>query len=509
LTELHNSNLAGTPASQAQDTSFSQVIFSLRHWWRSEVMGSVDQKEVIAKRREDCLLSERYLLMLSMSAGIAILGLLLSSPAVVIGAMLLSPLMGPILGLGFGLAIGDFDWTRQSAKSLLVGSVMSVLFCALIVFLSPLQTVTSEIAARTRPNLFDLLIALFSSVAGTYAMIRGREGTIVGVAIATALMPPLAVVGFGLATFNWTVFGGALMLFVTNLVTIAGTSFVLAKLYGFRTKLTERQTRLQFGITLTAFVALAIPLGISLVQIANESRAQRDIRGAVLDGFAKNSRLSDLQINWDTEPVAVSATVLTPRYQVDAEATVTHAVERIVGEDAQVTLTQIEVGSGNAAAERAQLASAKAQEEASQRRAEDLAERLALVAGVSDKDVLVDRQRRKAMVRADALEGATLATYRALETRIAATEPDWVVELLPPPGPLPTIRFADGEPTTEGHRALELVAWAAKRIEAPIVLVGKPEETARASEILAEAGVIAKTEPGRGDLQARWGAVGT
>ena len=84
--------------------------------------------------------------------------------------------------------------------------------------ISPIQTVTEEIAARTQPNLFDLLVALFSALAGSYAVIRGREGTIVGVAIATALMPPLAVVGFGLATLNWTVFGGALGLFIPNLV---------------------------------------------------------------------------------------------------------------------------------------------------------------------------------------------------------------------------------------------------------------------------------------------------
>lgn len=494
---LMQSKLADTHAS------FSRVVFSFRQWWNSDVVGTVDQTAVIEKRREDCLLSARYLLMLAMSAGIAILGLLLSSPAVVIGAMLLSPLMGPILGLGFGLAIGDFHWTRQSAKSLFVGSLVAIFFCALIVFMSPLQTVTSEIAARTRPNLFDLLIALFSSVAGTYAMIRGREGTIVGVAIATALMPPLAVVGFGLATFNWTVFGGALMLFVTNLVTIAGTSFVLAKMYGFRTTLTERQTRWQFGVTLAAFVALAIPLGLSLIQIANESRAQRDIRGAVLDSFPRKSRLSDLQINWDAAPIGVSATVLTPTYEVDAESTVERAVERIVGADAQITLTQIEVGTGAAAAERAQLAAAQAQEEASQRRANQLAERLALVAGVADSEVTVDRVRRRAIVRAQKLDGAGLSSYYALERRIAATEPDWTIELVPPMGPLPVIQFeakpAEGDnpavtvPSEVGKKALTLTQWAARRLVMPVELSGPEALVAQARNTLETAGVAVRT----------------
>ena len=99
----------------------------------------------------------------AMSGGIAVLGLLLSSPAVVIGAMLLSPLMDPSMGLGFALAIGDYKWLRRSAKSLAWGSLMAIGLCAAIVFFSPIQDITSEIASRTRPNLFDLLVAIFSA----------------------------------------------------------------------------------------------------------------------------------------------------------------------------------------------------------------------------------------------------------------------------------------------------------------------------------------------------------
>ena len=213
--------------------SASRIMFSVRRWWREDVVGTVDQAQVIEKRRAECEMSERYLFMTLMSAGIAVLGLLLSSPAVVIGAMLLSPLMDPIIGLGFALAIGDYQWLKKSARSLAWGTVMAIGGTALLVFLSPIQQITAEIAARTEPNLFDLLVALFSALAGAYAMIRGREGTIVGVAIATALMPPLAVVGFGLATWNWTVFSGALLLYVTNLITIALTAWGMARLYGF------------------------------------------------------------------------------------------------------------------------------------------------------------------------------------------------------------------------------------------------------------------------------------
>ncbi|QQN73223.1 TIGR00341 family protein [Croceicoccus sp. YJ47] len=299
--------------------SFQGVLLSWRLWWRHSVVASVDQGAVIEERREEAIMSARYLFMLAMSAGIAVLGLLLSSPAVVIGAMLLSPLMGPIIGLGFALSTGDYNWLRKALRALVIGSVLSIAFCGLIVVLSPLQTVTPEIASRTRPNLFDLLVALFSAMAGAYAMIRGRAGTIVGVAIATALMPPLAVVGFGLATWNWTVFSGALLLYVTNLVTIALTAMIMARLYGFRANLSENKTRLQDFIVVAAFIALVIPLALSLRQIAWEANSQRLVNGAILDAFPDAARVSQIDIDFKSDPIRITATVLTPEIENGAE----------------------------------------------------------------------------------------------------------------------------------------------------------------------------------------------
>lgn len=509
--------MADTPESQSAvpdesassaTSNFSGVLSSWRHWWRKDVVGTVDQYAVIEKRREECGLTERYLFMTAMSGGIAILGLLLSSPAVVIGAMLLSPLMGPIMGLGFALAIGDYPWLKQSARTLAWGSLMAVALCALVVFMSPIQTVTPEIAARTQPNLFDLLVALFSALAGAYAMIRGREGTIVGVAIATALMPPLAVVGFGLATFNWTVFSGSLLLFITNLITIALTAWGMARLYGFRTSLSERNTFYQNVAVATVFIALAVPLGISLQQIAWQTNAQRQIRGEILDNFDSRSRLSQVEIDFESEPVRVDATVLTPKLQPDAEMRGERALTRELGRPVQLTINQYQVGTSATAAQQAELSATRAREEASAlRRAEALAQRLALVAGVSDDDVVIDRQRRRAVVRAKPLDGASLSTYRVLEQRISETEPDWQVELLPPTRPLPTIQFSDGEPTAEGQSALNLIAWAAQRIDLPILIEGDPEAVERVIALLRERNIAATAVNGRrGErLRARWG----
>jgi uncharacterized hydrophobic protein (TIGR00271 family) len=503
-----------TAADQASATirpsghSFAEVIETWRGWWQRSVVGTVSQAEVIDKRREESDISARYLFMLAMSAGIAILGLLLSSPAVVIGAMLLSPLMGPIIGLGFALATGDFHWIKQSSKSLAVGTAVSILFCALIVLLSPLQTVTPEIAARTQPNLFDLFVALFSALAGAYAMIRGREGTVVGVAIATALMPPLAVVGFGLATLNGTVFWGALLLFFTNLMTIALTAMLMARLYGFSTRLSEKQTHMQTALLVVTFVALAVPLGLSLVNLATEARDTRQINSAVLRPFPNSARISRLDIDLKAQPVRVDAVVLTPDMNPDVVGDVEKAIERIVGRPVELSITQVPVGSSAQAAEMAQLERASQREAADLARAETLAERLALVAGVSSDEVLVDRQRRIATVTARPLEGAGLSAYRELERRIAATEPDWSIRLRPPARPLPMVVY-DGEELTEaGARALGLVGWAGQRVGVPILLEGPEAQLGMAAETLEGQGVTVRRRPvqGNGPVTASWAA---
>ncbi len=497
----------GAEGSVQDSLSIGSAFSILQRWWREEVIGAIDQAEVIEKHREDCAMSERYLFMTAMSAGIAVLGLLLPSTAVVIGAMLLSPLMGPIMGLGFALAIGDYQWLKQSARSLFWGSVIAVGLCAALVFLSPIQTVTAEIASRTQPNLFDLLVALFSGMAGAYATIRGRAGAIVGVAIATALMPPLAVIGFGLATWNWLAFSGALLLYVTNLRTIALTAWGMARLYGFRTNLSARQTNFQNLAVFSVFIALAAPLAFSLQQIAFQTNAQRIIRAEIEEAYSGDSEIWRLDVDFRAEPIVVGATVYTPRPRPDAEAEIERALATRLSQPVELTVREYQVGTSESAAEQAQLSAARANEEAAAvARTESLATRLALVAGVDEEEVTVDRARRRATVRAERLEGATLAAYRALEMRIAATEPDWTIELLPPIGDLPSeIAFGEDGPTPEGAQALAVIEWASKRIDLPIILIGSPEETTMAAELLARRGVSVSVRNEAGPLRAEWG----
>ncbi len=504
----------GSPSSHAP--SLIHVWDTFKTWWRTQASGTVDQAGVIAKRRAECALTGRYLLMVSMSAGIAILGLLLSSPAVVIGAMLLSPLMDPIMGVGFSLAIGDYKWLRQSVRSLAIGTGFAIMFCAVVVFMSPLQNVTSEIAARTRPNLFDLLVAIFSAIAGAYAMIRGREGTIVGVAIATALMPPLAVVGFGLATFNWTVFSGALLLFVTNLTAIALTATAMARAYGFSSSLSERGSQLQSVGMIVALVVLAVPLGLSLQTIAWETQAQRVIRdeiGTVFEGKAEDV---DPKVEFATGAVQVSATVYTNELfdRAEVESNAARQLESRLGRPVSVTILQIQ-SSDAREAELAQLGEGREREAESLETAGVIAERLALLAGVPTDQVTVDRDNRRAMVRARPLDGANLAAYAELERRIDATEPAWDIRFEPPPLALPSIGFQEVETdvgvshtlTSDGRKALALVEWAQRRKGLPIRLTGPADAVEDVRKALAEDGVAASSETsgtGYGTVSVVW-----
>jgi uncharacterized hydrophobic protein (TIGR00271 family) len=160
---------------------------------------------------------------------VASLGLNTNSAAVIIGAMLISPLMGPIIGLGLGAGIYDFDLLRRSWRNFIIATIFSILTATVYFLITPINVVQSELLARTSPTIYDVLIALCGGLAGIIALssYSQRTGNVIpGVAIATALMPPLCTVGFGLATANWTYAAGALYLFIINSIFIALATFI-------------------------------------------------------------------------------------------------------------------------------------------------------------------------------------------------------------------------------------------------------------------------------------------
>lgn len=163
----------------------------------------------------------------------ASVGLNVNSTAVIIGAMLISPLMGPIIGMGYGLGTYDFDLVRQSIKNYLFAVVTGLIVSTLYFSISPLNEAHSELLARTAPNIYDVLIAFFGGLAGFIAIVSRYKGNVItGVAIATALMPPLCTAGYGLATGKWNFFGGALYLLAINTVFIALSALITTRFFG-------------------------------------------------------------------------------------------------------------------------------------------------------------------------------------------------------------------------------------------------------------------------------------
>jgi len=194
-----------------------------------------EREETIEAVRKDISFQGHNAWILVFSIFIASIGLNADATAVVIGAMLISPLMGPIVGMGLGTAINDATMLRRSLINLGVMVGLSLLTATLYFFISPMKEITDELAARTYPTILDVLIAIFGGLALIVA--KAKKGTIsnaiAGVAIATALMPPLCTAGYGIATGQWTYFVGAMYLFCINAVFIALSTFLVCKLLRF------------------------------------------------------------------------------------------------------------------------------------------------------------------------------------------------------------------------------------------------------------------------------------
>ncbi|MFT6934677.1 MAG: putative hydrophobic protein (TIGR00271 family) [Maribacter sp.] len=221
---------------------------------------------------------------------IASIGLNANSTAVVIGAMLISPLMGPILGIGMSIAINDIDTLKRSLKNFAVMVVLSVLTAFLFFEFFPLRDESSELLARTAPDIRDVLIAFFGGLALVIA--RAKKGTIAsvifGVAIATALMPPLCTVGFGLAIGNWDYASGAMYLFTINTIFIALATFLVIKLLRFPMVRYVNSQRRRFIARMASLVAILVmvPAGFTFYNVFQESLFRKDATSFVEEKIA-------------------------------------------------------------------------------------------------------------------------------------------------------------------------------------------------------------------------------
>ncbi len=225
------------------------------------------------------------------SALLASIGLDTNSTAVIIGAMLISPLMSPILGAGYSLGVHDKELFVRSVNNLVYITVFSLLTSVFYFLLTPLGEPTSEILSRTHPTLLDIGVAFFGGVAGIVSASRSEKiNALPGVAIATALMPPLCAAGFGLATGRWEIFGGAFYLFFINAVFIALATFLIVKLLGFPVKSyidkvkQKRVARLAFLI----LILISIPSFLFLYIVYEKNKTRQLIQAEVINDFHNN-----------------------------------------------------------------------------------------------------------------------------------------------------------------------------------------------------------------------------
>jgi uncharacterized hydrophobic protein (TIGR00271 family) len=203
---------------------------------------------------------------------IASLGLNVNSTAVIIGAMLISPLMGPIMGMGLGLGINDLGLLRRSVSNFSFAIGVGLTTSTLYFLLTPISDAHSELLARTAPNIYDVLIAFFGGLAGVIAASSKLKGNVIpGVAIATALMPPLCTAGYGIATLQWSFFFGAFYLFTINTVFIALATFLTVRFLKFPyvtlpDKKAESRARQSISVIIILTLIPSIYLGFVMVQ---------------------------------------------------------------------------------------------------------------------------------------------------------------------------------------------------------------------------------------------------
>ncbi len=243
-----------------QTITFSSVVQTIRHLF-SLADDKSEADAIDTEIRSNVSLRGTNLWVLIMAVLIASVGLDVNSTAVVIGAMLISPLMGPIMGIGYGIGVYDFPLIKKSAVSLFVATLIAILVAALYFSLSPLSEAHSELLSRTSPTIWDVLIGFFGGLAGIIAATRKiKTNVIPGVAIATALMPPLCTAGYGIANGQWQFFFGAFYLYIINSVFIAFASFIIISAMklphrNFVDEETEDRIRLYlFGLALVTVV---------------------------------------------------------------------------------------------------------------------------------------------------------------------------------------------------------------------------------------------------------------
>lgn len=249
---------------------------------------------------------------------IASIGLNVNSTAVIIGAMLISPLMSPILGAGFALGTYNFPLLKKAIKNLFIATLVSLLVSAFYFYLSPFKDVQSELLARTAPNIYDVLIAFFGGLVGVIAITRVEKGNpIPGVAIATALMPPLCTAGYGLATGNFSYFAGAFYLYTINCFFICIATFIVIKYLKYpAVALVEKKYEKKIRVGISALIIImVIPSFYLAYNLYQEKKFSKSVEEFIGNEFnAKGMTVIYKKISYNSNPKTIDLAFLNKKF---------------------------------------------------------------------------------------------------------------------------------------------------------------------------------------------------
>lgn len=286
-----------------QATLFQRFQRSL--WRFTPVMTVEEQTTVFQNVQEIARFSTNYATLLILSATLASLGLLQNSAAVIIGAMLVAPLMSPLMGFGLGMAQNKFPLIQRSFLTVAAGVLIALLFSFMVGLIIPLKVPTAEMLARGQPTLIDMGVALASGVVAAFAI--GRKdipAAIAGVAIAAALMPPVCTTGLALAFGEWDLFTGAGLLFILNLASISVAAFGTFLWMGFQPVKPQRRYRV---LALITVILLAVPMSFAFVEVTTQAQ-QRVIIQQTLESSFPTWDVLEIEMRHST-PLLITATL--------------------------------------------------------------------------------------------------------------------------------------------------------------------------------------------------------
>jgi uncharacterized hydrophobic protein (TIGR00271 family) len=320
----------GLPKGELRTDLISHPLPYLRH------AATEDFKELYTVLRENARTSPTFLVLMLLSVLLAALGLYANSSPVIIGAMILAPLMSPIISLAMGVSRQDRSLIDGSLRTLVNGILLGLVCAALSALLLPLQSMTSEIRARVSPNLLDLGVAVLSGIAGAYAHARQEVArSLAGVAIAVALVPPLVVAGIGLGWFQWSVFFGASLLFLTNLAGILFAAAITFSLLGFAPL---RRARRGLVLSLVIVAVISVPLAVSFRHMVQAQQTVRLLEGWQIGAF----ELREVSVEAGGQVSVIRCRLLSSRRiePEDCEA-VSQAIRQRLGKSVQVEFTLV------------------------------------------------------------------------------------------------------------------------------------------------------------------------